>query len=158
MFKISYIPSQCTGPPVELNGNLLTCLRKGTDTVPGNYIKYAVKDQMLFLLDVKGDYCDPRPEKCRCKNMLNDVLNEMPDLMGIDGLFTAKPFIAGCRCYLGASARNGFHYVQLKTSISPCNEKKMITTHTYVDVCNWYLENECDKPLGSAKRGIMTKY
>ena len=44
--------------------------------------------------------------------MLEKVLELNPQTDRIDGYMKAKPFIAGCKCYLGAAARAGFRFVE----------------------------------------------
>jgi len=92
----------------------LTCALEGFNN--GNHILYEVtKDgnhDVLTLWNVIGDRCEPKPEKCHCKTMLQKVLESNPQVDRIDGYMKADPFIAGCRCYLGVAARAGFKFVE----------------------------------------------
>ena len=64
---------------------------------------------------VCGTYCKTELESCSCKALLESLLQQdvVKDVVAIQGVFAAYPAIAGCRCYLGASARMGFDFVEL---------------------------------------------
>ena len=65
--------------------------------------------------------------------MLQKVLESNPQVDRIDGYMKADPFIAGCRCYLGAAARAGFRFVE---DCDPkCKERFEFTTDDYGKIC-----------------------
>jgi len=93
------------------------CPKKGSDKeTSGNYVK-AVFEQakkILVINFVQGDECDPKPADCNCKSLLTGVVRKFTTASKISLIFGATPAIAGCKCYLGTAARNGFKKVDVE--------------------------------------------
>ena len=116
----------------------LTCALDEADFCDGNHIQYTTgrdsTHHFLSLDNVEGEKCKPKPELCHCKTLLEKVLErvleENPETNRIDGHFAARPFMAGCRCYLGVAAKVGFKFVEsVTTGRIDFNEDN------YVEVC-----------------------
>ena len=123
----------------------LTCALEGYNN--GNHILYDVtKDRnhhVLKLWNVIGDRCEPKPEKCHCKTMLQKVLELNPQVDRIDGYMKADPFIAGCKCYLGVAARAGFRFVE---DCDPKSEGRIeFTPDDYGKICEDLQKDKCRK-------------
>ena len=111
----------------EIFGKIWTCTRNWDEPKAepkpnqnlneGNYIKFneiqSDKGRTITLYMVYTQYCTPKLEQCRCKSLLETLLDDRPDTIKIQGAFAAKPPIAGCKCYLGAAVRKGFKFVNL---------------------------------------------
>ena len=114
----------------------------------GNYIEYHLGEDetqnFLYLVTVIGDQCKPKPKLCHCRTMLDRVLELNPEIDRIDGHFTSQPFMAGCRCYLGAAAEVGFNFYQTKQE--GCESE--FSSENYVDVCKKMQKKNC---FGSAR-------
>ena len=100
--------------------DVLTCALDKAQYCDGNHILYTTgrdRTHRFIQLDlVDGESCKPKPEACHCKTLLEKVLKKVlednPETNRIDGHFAAIPFMAGCRCYLGVSAKQGFNYME----------------------------------------------
>ena len=103
----------------------------------GNHILYEItKDgnhHVVTVWNVVGDRCEPKPEKCHCKTLLQKLLELNPQVDRIDGYMKADPFIAGCKCYLGVAARAGFRFVE---DVEDASAGRMeFTTNDYGQIC-----------------------
>ena len=102
--------------PSKPNTNVLTCSLEDKKWSNGNHIMYGVyKDGNSHVLKIEtliANLCEPKPEKCHCKTLVEKVLELNIQTDRIDGYMKADPFIAGCNCYLGAAARAGFRFVE----------------------------------------------
>jgi len=110
------------------------CPKNGSDEVTsGNYVK-AIYEQdkknlkIEFVLALK---CDPKPDNCNCKSLLNGMIEKFPTASKITLDFEATPAIKGCRCYLGTAARNGFKRVEIEN----CNAIITFDLNNYSDKC-----------------------
>ena len=137
---------ECRDTPVHLtiqSYNYLTCALDESKFDRGNHIKYHVgidiPKNSLFLDYVEGNACKPKPEKCHCRTMLDRVLELNPDIERIDGHFCAKPFMKGCRCYLGAAAQVGFNSIDSEKK--GCDAE--FTSSNYVEVCKKLEKKKC---------------
>lgn len=118
----------------------------------GNFIRYILPWQnsleIIRLEQVDTEYCDPKPPNCHCKTLLGSLLLRHPDVNEISFKFAAKPFVAGCKCYLGEAARLGFNTVQVLTetymSKKSCAKVRKLTSKNYPDICEKYEKNKCD--------------
>lgn len=115
----------------------------------GNHIGFItfIEDgrwEVMQLEQVNADYCNPTPPNCHCKTLLGSLLQRYPEVNKIKLQFTAEPFLAGCKCYLGAAARFGFDNVQFHTFPNEkCKELKLLTTKNYAIICKEYKKNKC---------------
>ena len=76
--------------------------------------------------------------------MLDRVLELNPEVDRIDGNFCARPFMKGCRCYLGAAAQVGFKSIQ--SEVKECEYE--FTSENYIKVCKKLKKKKC---FGEAK-------
>lgn len=131
-----------------------TCTRKegepkGEWENEGNYIRFdfipGERTPTLQLNMVYTRYCTPALDKCRCKSLLESLLDKRPEINRIIGKFLAKPAIAGCKCYLGAAARKGFKYLKMygKGENKRCQGKRRVTVKHYDKICNKIVLNKC---------------
>ena len=104
----------------------------------------------MYLDAVSTKFCDPRPPGCSCKEMLNSVLTDHPYVTVIQGYFGAKPYIAGCRCYLGSAARHGFNNViideddvRANGNNEQCIRRQTFDENTYVEICEELQKYNC---------------
>ena len=97
--------------------------------------------------------CEPKPKKCHCKTMLAEVLKKNPKVNRIEGSFTANPFIAGCRCYLGQAAKKGFRFVEIGADSS---RNFKFTEKTYVKICE-LIEKEMELPEDLTETPVPAK-
>ena len=113
----------------------MTCALEGY--INGNHILYDItKDKnhhVLTLWNVVGDRCKPKPEKCHCKTLLQELLELNPNVNRIDGYMKANPWLFGCRCYLGEAARAGFKFIEDCDDAS--KERLEFTTDNYRQIC-----------------------
>jgi len=108
-----------------------------------NYIKFTKEGQFTVWLDqVETTYCNPRPEGCSCSELLDGFLQSSSELKSIRLLMDAKPYINGCRCYLGAATRAGFSILNIYYDMTPdsppepgCPEETKIDKNNYVEKC-----------------------
>jgi len=126
----------------------LTCALDENDYCDGNHIIYTVRKDdsgkdYLELDMVDATLCEPKPKKCHCNTMLPKVLKKNKKVKWIEGYFTANPFIAGCRCYLGVAAKKGFKFVEIEAD--PPKSFKF-TKKTYVNICK-LMEKEVPEDL-----------
>ena len=127
-----------TSEATHYRTDVLTCALDGALHCDGNHIEYTIgrdtTHHFIRLDNVDGESCKPKPESCRCKKLLErvleEVLEEKPETNRIDGSFGANPFMAGCRCYLGVSAKKGFNYME-----SVPTGRIDFTEDNYVEVC-----------------------
>ena len=114
-----------------------------------NFLNYVVQYTTFQLKLIDTTYCYPRLTHCTCKSLLkfalHDALDKNPAIDRISGYFDAKPWIRGCRCYLGVASNLGFNYVQLKHRKPICNEKTEISPLKYVGVCESYKRDDCHR-------------
>ena len=105
--------------------------------------------------DVQTSYCKPKLEQCQCKALLEGLLltevaiNDINRITGYVGMLTNVPFIPdkhyikGCRCLLGAAARQGFQFFKFSTGSSFCIGAKTFTVDNYVQRCENLLIKKC---------------
>ena len=137
------------------NGPILSCALPGKNLCDeGNHIQYAINENTFDLQNVYAEYCKPKPKECHCKTMLHHLLSQNPNIVRIEGIFSANPFIAGCRCYLGAAAKNGFKYVKLDSSKEGCGEEQDFITTPYKTVCKNYKNLNCIDGLPGMEAGV----
>ena len=69
------------------------------DMASGNYVKagFDRSEKILDIKFVKGNKCDPKPDDCNCKSLLDRVVKKFPTASKITLAFVATPAIAGCR-------------------------------------------------------------
>ena len=129
-----------------------------SDGEKGNYIRYQLpyenSREILRLDQVNTEYCDPKPANCHCKTLLGSLLRAHLDVKKISFHFAAKPFVAGCKCYLGEAERLGFNNVQVlpptymifdtrKKLPKACTKERKLTAKNYPSICAIYEDNEC---------------
>ena len=89
--------------------------------------------------------------QCRCNELLNVLLKHEKDSVQIETMIPFQSFTKYCLCYLGASARAGFEFVQMTQYVNPkpeCIDKKPIRKGNpfqplYISVCDAYETNTC---------------
>ena len=75
------------------------CYTRQGYTTSGNYV-WAAFDQskntlkVIYVLTAK---CDPKPDDCNCKSLLDTVVEKFKTATKIALLFSANPAIAGCK-------------------------------------------------------------
>ena len=111
----------------------------------GNYIIYDIENDgshhRLEIQEVVADCCEPKPRQCHCNTLLRRVLQEDLKVDRIDGYFTADPFMAACRCYLGVAAEFGFKWID---DCKDVNSKRIeFTLFNYVQVCEKLEKQKC---------------
>ena len=151
----------CTGQPslhVLDVGRLWSCALPEKDPCrQGNHIQYYIfgppNALVMDLQSVYGDYCEARPEACRCKNLLGNVLARYPDVNQIRGRFDANPFIKGCNCYLRSAARAGFTAVSLISHRAECTAVRSFNVDNYGNICQEYDDLNCDSGTGAIFKG-----
>merc|ERR1711951_162100 len=124
------------------------CPKKGLANKPdneetGNYVQ-AVFDKSknnLKVIVVAAYICDPKPDGCNCKTLLGKVVESHKTASKMSLLFAAPPAMAGCKCYLGTAARNGFKSVEVKK----CEEKA-------IDFDENNYAKKCEALIGRADR------
>ena len=142
----------------------LTCSENKQRPCKGNFIAYGLQngDSHLYIKNVNAEYCKPKPEACHCNRMLDNILAKYSELDEIEGFFMANPFMAGCKCYLGAAARAGFKYVQFESTKKKCNKKNKINIKNYGKVCKKYnkMSKKCAYSLKDNLygKGFVTKF
>ena len=140
---------------------ILSCALEGENLCDGNHIQYAINENTFDLQNVYAEYCKPKPKKCHCKTMLHYLLSQNPNIVRIEGTFSAKPAIAGCRCYLGVAAKNGFQYVKLESSKEGCSAEQDFITTSYKTICKDYQKLKCfdaDDLIGAfGVNGVITR-
>ena len=113
----------------------------------GNYIKFyeiqSDKGRTITLSMVYTQYCTPKLEQCRCKSLLETLLDDRPDTIMIQGTFKAKPPIAGCKCYLGAAVKKGFKFVKMWGLRKKCQGKIDLSAEPYAKICETLVKNKC---------------
>ena len=92
---------------------------------------------------VQTTYCRPQLEQCRCKSLLQSLLTLETSVNKITGKFFARPYIAGCKCYLGASTRQGFKYLKMEGRGEECRGTKEIPADDYAKMCETFSRNKC---------------
>ena len=151
----------CTGHPslYELGlGRLWSCALPGRDPcTKGNHIRYFVSGPPNALImdvqSVHANYCQGKPEGCRCKNLLGNVLDRYPTLRQLRGQLSAHPFMAGCRCYLGSAARRGFTAVSFNSPRPECTAVREFNVNNYQSNCKEFDDLNCNDMIGSIFRG-----
>ena len=108
----------------------------------GNHILYDVaKDgngngkDVVTVFNVVGDRCEPKPEKCHCKTLFQEVLDLNPQVDRIDGYMKAEPFMLGCRCYLGVAARQQEPFRFVEDCEDASAGRLEFTKNDYVQIC-----------------------
>jgi len=135
----------------EVAGTVLNyCPMKNSDKeTSGNYVIAAFDKKILDINYVEAYKCDPKPDDCNCKSLLTGVVQNFPRASKISLIFTATPAIAGCKCYLGTAARNGFKKVDVENcdTIIDFDEKNyskkcddLIKRADQCYVGNWYIK------------------
>ena len=118
------------------------------DLYNGNHIRYTKgtdeTHNFIRIDNVDGESCEPKPEKCHCKTMLEKLLKENPQVNRLDGHFASEPFMAGCKCYLGTAADAGFKVVAHRK----IKGKFTFDKKNYDRVCQYF---EHKKLFGNAK-------
>ena len=126
-----------TDPVTKIEIYALSCARDEAECKSmGNFVTYSKgKDgnhNFLYLERVDATRCEPKPEQCHCKPLVENVLERNSKIDRIDLYLDPKPFMAGCRCYLGVAASKGFTFIESK-------KKKLgkyeFTTDNYVEIC-----------------------
>ena len=126
----------------------------------GNYIGFRIiktdRWTTMDLVIVSTTFCQPKPEQCRCSTLLEYLLREKPEINRIDGYFAADPPIIGCKCYLGAAAKQGFKFVKLKgrsqnlkkkcTGIHKLTVKGRGRKKGYRNLCKYLNDKQCFGP------------
>ena len=123
------------------------------DRKKGNFIDYILPWQNsmnIIKIDlVDAEYCDPKPDNCHCKTLLDSLLRQFQQLRIIELLFIASPFQSACKCYLGTAARLGFDTVENliedpRTSDQQfCVQLRRLTVVSYADICTGYEKHNC---------------
>ena len=148
---------KCSKEPELFGTNTWACRRLDTGEAGNEIIFYLDEsDNTLVLSFVYTEICDPKPEACRCKNLLGSLIDKYPDLDTIRGIFNPSNVIGGCRCYLGAAVKKGFNYVSLDSNKDGCKGKKAFTSQNYGEICQQYAENECGSDIDPV-HGNITK-
>ena len=133
--------------------SIWTCPPKGADSnAPfsrkrGNFIiftkKQTVRWNTLRVDFVKTNYCKPQLEQCRCKSLLGSLLALDSTINQITGSFRSLPYMAGCKCYLGAAARQGFKFLKIENISRDCDGTREFTVKNYEDKCIELLGFSC---------------
>jgi len=82
----------------------------------GNYVRATLwtDKKNLNIGFVLGTKCEPKPDGCNCKTLLEKVVSKYKTVERIILKFMANPPIHGCNCYLGTAARNGFKSLDIE--------------------------------------------
>ena len=149
-----------------------TCAIKQPDNdcwkYDGNFIRYQLLDgeKTLKLVNINAEYCVPKPPGCHCNTMLSNLLPKLQKIDKIVGYFSANPFLAGCKCYLGSAAKANFKFLQM-TKVLPnapkeCSRKISFDAKDYGKICEG-LKKEAEKcwkdpeEPGGYGNGVITK-
>ena len=124
----------------------LTCALREGFYKQGNWIFFNIRKDgnyhlRLEIEEVVANCCEPKPEQCHCNTLLRRVLQENLNVERIDGQFTANPFMAGCRCYLGVAAEFDFKWVEDCDDVTP--ERMEFTRTNYAQVCEKLEKQKC---------------
>ena len=137
---------------------LWQCPPKNDPKVQGNFIMFEIiqDGRLNTLLKVKlvaTSYCRPQLEQCRCNSLLQSLLTLETSVNKITGSFVAQPYIAGCECYLGAAARQGFRFLKMKDAANrkECKETREFTLGDFPEMCKTLQSFNC---LGAATMEI----
>ena len=121
----------------------------------GNFIWFA-KTQFgrwntLEILDIQASYCKPKLKQCRCKSLLESLLELEVTTNRITGAniritgSNNRRYIKGCECVFGAAAKQGFNFFRMLGSGEEfCRETKTLTVGKYVNkMCKYLLKANC---------------
>jgi len=137
--------------PTNYQTNVLTCALDGADFCDGNHIQYTkgrdATHHFLRLDNVDAESCEPKPEGCHCITMLAQVLANNREATRIDGHFAAKPFMAGCQCFLGTAAIAGFQFLKLGRA----NGRIQFTKENFVRTCEALEKRNLSGEMSNAK-------
>ena len=141
--------------PEETGSGFVQCPNTEDPERVGNHIQYHITGTSMSIKGVCMENCgEPRPKKCHCNKMLDEILARHKAVKEIVGIFSAEKHMAGCRCYLGAAARADFKFVQIDVPVNVpgctvfSEQKKEISAEKrspnyYVKVCNNLFEQGC---------------
>ena len=124
------------------------------DKLDGNHVIFSYPGpghDVLEISDLNDKYCVPDVPECRCNELLDVLLKLEKKAVQIDTMIPVQSFTKYCLCYLGASARAGFKFVQMTQYVNPkpeCIDKKPIRKGNpfqplYISVCDAYETNKC---------------
>ena len=132
---------------------ILSCASVASDDkFDGNHVVFSYTGpNILELSELDDKYCEPEVPECRCNELLDKLLQLEKNVIQIDTMMNVQSFSKGCLCYLGASARAGFKFVQMTQYVNPkpeCIDKKPIRKGNpfqplYISVCDAYETNKC---------------
>merc|ERR1711962_657096 len=116
----------------------------------GNYVKATFKKNHLNIDFVQGSRCKPKPDGCNCKSLLEKVVQSYKTASQMNLVFSAKPPINGCRCYLGVAARNGFQ----RLDIEGCRDTIDFDNNNYSERCEALIKraDQCWKSIWYIKK------
>ena len=133
--------------------SIWTCPPKGADSNAkfsrkrGNFImftkKQTIRGNTLRVDFVKTNYCKPQLEQCRCKSLLGSLLALHSTINQITGSFRSLPYMAGCKCYLGAAARQGFKFLKMEDRGEECRGTIENPVDDYAKMCEKFSRNKC---------------
>ena len=141
---------ECSGDVIHNNKlREIACPPKKAGTAKrGNFIKYTKTQagswNTLKLVFVLANYCKPQLQQCRCSSLLDMLLALDSTINRITGYFNAKPYIAGCKCYMGAAAIHGFRFLKMDDDRKGCRGTKEFTVDNYTETCEMLLRSKCD--------------
>ena len=129
----------------------LTCAEPEKDKKEGNFVEYKRVNDALTIISVRDDYCKPVTTACQCNPLLDAMFARLPveEIERIDTRVDKMKFMDGCVCYLSASARQGFFFVEMAGTKPECTEVKAFSTEflpTY-NTCKSYVDNQCGNQL-----------
>ena len=142
-----------------------TCTRYHLSSLPiyeedqkerGNFIRFSEQQtaynssytwHTILLRMVSTEYCAPKLEQCRCKSLLESLI-ALRSANRIALTFLARPYIAGCKCYLGAAAKKGFKFLRMFGLLGSennrhCVGKRDLTRKNYENVCKILKKHSC---------------
>ena len=144
------VTGECSGDVTRTNNGLWSvwgCPAKDT-AGRGNGIVFekerAGRWNTLTLNSVITTYCKPQLEQCRCRSLLESLLALDSTINKITGYFNAKPYVAGCKCYMGAAAIHGFRFLKMDDDRKGCRGTKEFTVGNYTETCEMLLRSKCD--------------
>ena len=141
---------ECSGDVIHNNKlREIACPPKKAGTAKrGNFIKYTKTQagswNTLKLVFVLANYCKPQLQQCRCSSLLDMLLALDSTINRITGYFSAKPYIAGCKCYMGAAARQGFKFLKMDGERKECRGTEPFTVRDYAQICERLSDDNCD--------------
>ena len=115
----------------------------------GNFIWFAKAQfgrwNTLEILDIQASYCKPKLKQCRCKSLLESLLELEVTTNRITGSFSnSMRYIKGCKCVLGAAAKQGFSFFRMFGGGKEfCRGTKTLTVGKHKEMCKNLLKANC---------------